>query len=253
MIKKIYQILNPKTLTEEETVKLISQKIGKQIYTGPFAGLKIPEVLISRLKLAEILGLYESCLHLIFSNLANRNIDNVMIIGGHKGYYPAGLSNFLRPKKMYVYEMDDAYYPLIETWTEINQLSPFIMGKEATEELLEHFPDKIDFLLIDCEGAEVNLLQPNKFKWQQKTDVLVEIHHFYNNKILGDIIERFKDTHEINIIYDDIEEDNKIKKILDGLHIRSNYRGHPLHRWIFDENKRKIITSGVFLYLKKKI
>mgnify|MGYP003592381489 CR=1 FL=1 len=159
MIKKILSKLNPKPLSEEKTVEIVSKKIGKQIYTGPFAGLNIPEILIPKMKLAEILGLYEYCLHPIFSFFVNRKIENIMIIGGHKGYYPAGLSNFLRPKKMYVYEMDDAYFPLIETWVEINNLSPFIMGKEATTEILENFNDKIDFLLIDCEGAEMFLLQ----------------------------------------------------------------------------------------------
>lgn len=253
MLKKIFQKLKTKPYSENKTVEIIAQKIGKQIYTGPFAGLKIPEILIPKMKLAEILGLYESCLHPTFSELINRKIENIMIIGGHKGYYSAGLSNFLRPKKMYVYEMDDAYFPLIETWIEKNKLSPYIMGKEATKEILENFQDKIDFLLIDCEGAEMFLLQPDKFQWQKNTDVLVEIHHFYDHKIMGTMIERFRDTHEISVIYDDINEDVKINKILSGLGINGSFRGHPYHRWIFDENKRKIITNGVFLYLKRKI
>ena len=252
MIKKILSKLNPKPLSEEKTVEIVSKKIGKQIYTGPFAGLNIPEILIPKMKLAEILGLYEYCLHPIFSDLANRKIENIMIIGGHKGYYPAGLSNFLRPKKMYVYEMDDAYFPLIETWVEINNLSPFIMGKEATTEILENFNDKIDFLLIDSEGAEMFLLEPEAYKWQKNAYILVEIHHFYNNKIMGTMIERFRDTHEISVIYDDLNEDLKIKNVLSGLGINGSYRSHPSHRWIFDEDKHKIITHGVFLYMKRK-
>jgi hypothetical protein len=252
VIKKILSKLKQKPLSEEKTVEIVSKKIGKQIYTGPFAGLNIPEILIPKMKLAEILGLYESCLHPAISDLVNRKIENIMIIGGHKGYYSAGLSNFLRPKKMYVYEMDDAYLPLIETWIKINNLSPFIMGKEATTEILKNFQDKIDFLLIDCEGAEMFLLQPDSYKWQKKADVLVEIHHFYNNKIMGTIIERFRDTHEISVIYDDLNEDLKIKNILIGLGINGSFRGHPYHRWIINENKNRIITHGVFLYMKRK-
>lgn len=253
MIKKLLHFLKPKSLSEEKTVEIIAQKTGKQIYTGPFAGLKIPEVLLPKMKLAEILGLYESCLHHTFSELVNRKIENIMIIGGHKGYYSAGLSNFLRPKKMYVYEMDEVYFPLIETWIEKNNLAPFIMGKEATTEILENFSDKIDFLLIDCEGAEIFLLQPEKFKWQKNSDILVEIHHFYNNKIMGTIIERFRDTHEISVIYDNINEDQKIKNVIKGLGINGSYRSHPYHRWIFDENNHKIITHGIFLYMKRKL
>lgn len=41
MIKKILSKLKPKPLSEEKTVEIVSKKIGKQIYTGPFAGLNL--------------------------------------------------------------------------------------------------------------------------------------------------------------------------------------------------------------------
>jgi len=252
MIRKIISKLKRKAISEEKTVQQIFSHIGKQVYTGPFAGLKIPPDLVSTMKLSEILGLYESCLHPVISSLISRNIENIMVIGGHKGYYPAGLSNLLRPKNMFVYEMDEIYYPRIESWININQLSPYIMGKEATDDILENFSHPVDFLLIDCEGAEISLLQPERFIWQQNSDILVEIHHFYNHKILGDLISRFKNTHDMQIIYDDINENNKIENVMNGLGVNGSFRSQPYHRWIFDENRHKIITAGIFLYLKKK-
>ncbi|MCU7617831.1 hypothetical protein NZ698_11530 [Chryseobacterium sp. PBS4-4] len=231
---------------------MVLEKIGNQIYTGPFAGLIIPDILKPILKLSETLGLYESVLHRNFSDLINKNIENIMIIGGYKEYYPAGLSNLLRPKNMYVFEMDKNFQPYIEAWISINDLIPYQTFGEAKEEILLNWENKIDFLLIDCEGAEDFLLQPDKFRWQKETDILVEIHHFYDNKILGNLVSRFSDTHHLTIIYDEIAENEKIQNILDGLGIKGTFRGQPTHRWIFDENKNKIITSGIFVYMSLK-
>ncbi|MDF2933120.1 MAG: hypothetical protein K0R36_2451 [Chryseobacterium sp.] len=252
ILTRVKKKLLSKPLSENETTASVLEKTGNQIYTGPFAGLLIPDILKPSLKLSEVLGLYESVLHRSFSQLINKNIENIMVIGGHKGYYPAGLSNLLRPKNMYVFEMDEQFRPLIDSWIEINNLKPYINFPEATEEILLNWQEKIDFLLIDCEGAEDFLLQPQKFHWQSETDILVEIHHFYDNKILGNLISRFKDTHNLSIIYDDIAENEKINNVLTGLAINGTYRGHPTHRWIFDKNKNKIITAGIFLYMSVK-
>jgi hypothetical protein len=252
MLRKIKNKIFPKILSENETVFSVLEKTGNQIYTGPFAGLLIPDILKPILKLSETLGLYESALHRNFSDLVNKNIENIMIIGGHKGYYPAGLSNLLRPKNMYVFEMDKNFQPYIDAWISTNDLMPYQTFGEAKEEILLDWKNKIDFLLIDCEGAEDFLLQPDKFRWQKETDVLVEIHHFYDNKILGNLVSRFKNTHHLTIIYDEIAENEKIQNILDGLGLKGTFRGQPTHRWIFDENKNKIITSGIFVYMSLK-
>lgn len=250
MINYIKKRFFVKNLSETETNQLVLEKIGHQIYTGPFAGLKIPTIVQKEFKLAESLGLYEFALHKVISTLPSRKIDNIMVIGGHKGYYPAGLSNFLRPENMYVFEMDEKFFPLLESWISLNNLKPYKFYQEATAEILEKWIEKIDFLLIDCEGAEDFLLLPDQYPWQKNTDILVEVHHFYDNKIMGNLISRFKNTHQLEIIYDDIVENHIIDTILKELGIKGNYRKQPLHRWIFNENKSKIITSGVFLYMK---
>lgn len=252
ILNKIKEKVFSKSLSESGTTAAVLEKTGNQIYTGPFAGLAIPNILKPNLKLAEALGLYEYVLHNFFSNLINKNIENIMVIGGHKGYYPAGLSNLLRPDNMYVFEMDLNYQPLIDSWIEVNNLKPYQTFGEASEEILLNRDKKIDFLLIDCEGAEDFLLQPQKFHWQKDTHILVEIHHFYNNKILGNLVTRFKETHNLTIIYDDISENQKINNVLEGLGIDGTFRGQPNHRWILDENNNKIITAGIFLYMSVK-
>jgi hypothetical protein len=251
MIKNLLKKALKPNLDEQQTVAAVLKTIGNQIYSGPFAGLKIPNLLLSKLKLAEILGFYEYALHKVFSNLLNQNIENIMVIGGHKGYYPAGLSNLLHPNNLTIFEMDKVFHPMIKSWFTENHLQNYQLLDEATNDILKNWQQPVDFLLIDCEGAEATLLNPKDFIWQKKALILVEIHHFYDNKILGNIIEEFKSTHTFELIYDDIYENEKIENILNGLGLKGSYRSQPWHRWII-ENETKIITAGGFLYLKPK-
>ncbi len=234
--------------TKKEELKTF---FNERVYFGPFSGLKIPENLYSVLSLSEILGLYESCLHPIFEDVLNKNIKNAIIVGGNNGYYTAGLSYLFNPENFYVFEMDERMHFLIESWYKKNDLKkPHILG-EANDENFIEFQDGIDLLLIDCEGAEITLLNPDKFKWQKNTNIILELHPFYVNNLINLISKRFSKTHEIKLIYDDFQEDEKIQKILNGLNLNIEYSKHPTHRWII-ENNNKIYTSGIFMYLKCK-
>lgn len=237
--------------TKKDTKQIIAKYFGNRIYFGPFSGLKIPEKLLNVLTLTEILGFYESCLHFVFSDLLNRKIKNIMIIGGNNGYYAAGLSNLFNPDSLFIYEMVQDLHPKIASWFEINNLSDYKILGEATTEEFKKFEKKIDLLFMDCEGFEKTLLNPNEFNWQKNSDIIVELHPFYKDNLISDFTDKFQSTHSIQIIYDDFDEDNKVNKILEGLKLNINYAQHPSHRWI-NENGNKVYTSGLFLYLKRK-
>ncbi len=240
-----------------QSVKKIDKKedlinlFNERIYFGPFSGLKIPENLYDILSLSEILGLYESCLHPIFGDLLNLNVKKAIIVGGNNGYYSAGISYLINPEDFYVFEMDKNMHALIESWYKKNDLkSPQILG-EANDSNFLNYQDDVDLLLIDCEGAEETLLNPDKFNWQKKTNIILELHPFYVENLIHLISKRFSKTHEIKLIYDDFQEDDKIQKILSGLNLNIEYPKHPTHRWIM-ENDKKVFTSGSFMYLKCK-
>lgn len=229
----------------------LKQLFNDRIYFGPFSGLKIPDNLYDVLSVAEIMGLYESCLHNTFSDLLNRDIKNIILVGGNNGYYTAGLSYIFSPEQYYVYEMDHKMHNLIESWYVKNNMSlPKILG-EADDKNFVNFDADIDLLLIDCEGAEKILLNPEKFLWQKRSDIILELHPFYVDNLIALISKRFSSTHEIQLIYDDFNEDGKINQILKGLNMNVLYPQHPTHRWIMEDGK-KVFTSGSFMYLKRK-
>jgi len=237
--------------SKNHTKEIVAKYFGNRIYFGPFSGLRIPGLVLNALSITEILGFYESCLHFIFSDLLNRKIKSVMIIGGNNGYYAAGLSNLFNPESLVIYEMVQDLHPRIASWFETNNLSEYSILGEATPEEFKRNDKKIDLLFMDCEGFEKILLNPNEFNWQKESDIIVELHPFYKDNLVSDFTDKFQSTHSIQIIYDDFDEDNKVNKILNGLNLNNNYDQHPNHRWI-NENGSKVYTSGLFLYLRRK-
>jgi hypothetical protein len=237
--------------SKKHTKEIVAKYFGKRIYFGPFSGLKIPDVVLNALSITEILGFYESCLHFVFSDLLNRKIKNVIIIGGNNGYYSAGLSNLFNPESLLIYETVADLHPRIASWFEENSLSNYKILGEATPDEFKKIDRKIDFLLMDCEGFEKTLLDPDEFVWQRNSDIIVELHPFYKDNLISDFTQKFHLSHNIQIIYDDFNENIKVNQILEGLKLNINYDQHPSHRWI-NENGNKIYTSGIFLYLKRK-
>jgi hypothetical protein len=229
----------------------IKQYFGDKLYFGPFAGLKIPDQVYKKLSVSEKLGMYESCLHPKFSELLNRNIRNIIVVGGNNGYYSAGLSYLFNPDQLTVYETISTLHPYILSWFDANQLPACNISGEATIAEFKKWDDKIDLVFMDCEGYEIHLLNPESFRWQADADVLVELHPFYVENLIGSIVRRFENTHTAEIIYDDFTEDDKIQKILEVLPSKITYNKHPGHRWI-NQNGQKIYTGGIFLFLKRK-
>lgn len=246
-IEKIRNILFPK----KKVVSDLRKYFGKCIYFGPFSGIEIPDEVYGILTLSEKLGFYESCLHDKLSELLNREIKSIVLIGGNNGYYAAGLTNLFLPQKIEIYETEETFHSKIKSWFDLNKLGNYKIKGEAKVEDLILLDSEIDLLFIDCEGAEEELLNPNQINWQKKADIIVEIHPFYRKKLINKIVDRFKGTHTVEIIYDDFNEDDKISKILKELNLKVNYSKHPTHRWI-DSSGSKLYTCGMFLFLKRK-
>jgi hypothetical protein len=230
---------------------ILVEKVGGRIYFGPFSGLKIPQRLNKVLTVTEILGLYESCLHPKLEYLINCNTKNIILVGGNNGYYSAGLSYIFNPEKICIYETEKVFHEFIDLWFGENKLSKHEILGAATVEEFKKIDSKVDLVFMDCEGYEVELLNPSNFPWQKSAYILLELHPFYVENLLSNLCDRFRDTHEIEIIYDDFNENIKVDTLLKGFNLNIEYNKHPNHRWIEEQNN-KVFTSGIFLFLKRK-
>jgi len=56
------------------------------------------------------------------------------------------------------------------------------------------------FIIMDCEGAEMELLDPEIAPSSRKTRILVELHDFANRAITPILKSRFEDSHDLEFI-----------------------------------------------------
>lgn len=234
-------------------IKKVRDRIGGQIYYGPFATLQIPDALYPHLTIGETIGTYEMCLHDVFNKLITERPQHIMIIGANNGYYCAGLAYTIRPQKLTAFEMVPHLQQLAQEWWKVNDLSPMTMKGEATPAELSNIAEPVDFLLCDCEGAEDELLRPEQYTWQKRSAILVELHDFYKPGLMQRLIERFDITHTAQIIMDDHQESDLNDKILSAVDlsyrlVRFKIANFPNHRWI-PKKGHKALTFGKFLYL----
>lgn len=240
-----------KLISRSTDKKKLLNSIGNRVYSGPFSGLGIPDSIGKLLTVPEILGLYESCMHKYIFKSVNQKLNNIMIIGAHYGYYVTGLNYLCSPEKIFAFELDDYFHPYIKEWSSYNSLPvPYVSGK-ADVQLFESLSEPIDFMICDCEGYEIELLNPARFDWQKECTILVELHPFYRKNLISTIISNFKNYHNIEIFEDDFSENEKLNAICKAFNYNSRIDMQPYHRWISEHN-RKVYTSGIFMYLTPK-
>jgi hypothetical protein len=77
----------------------------------------------------------------------------------------------------------------------------YVRGAATTAELERHLRDPgPHFILCDCEGCELELLDPAMAPGLQTATILVELHDFLDRSITPTILDRFQQTHEIERI-----------------------------------------------------
>jgi hypothetical protein len=74
-------------------------------------------------------------------------------------------------------------------------------------------------VLVDCEGCETAVLDPQAAPVLADCDVLVELHDFIDPEISGIVVPRFDETHDISII-DARDRDDAHAPELDALSAR---------------------------------
>lgn len=180
---------------------------GAVILQGPFAGMKYLPQSSEGGVAPKLLGAYEACLHPFFASLPERGYDAVLNVGCAEGYYAVGCARLLPGTPILAWDIDAQARSLCAAVADLNGVKDQVKigGEFATENLpgiraelkavLGRQPYAL--LVIDCEGAEFDLLDPARadFGW---LDLIVEVHPQQARK-LQMLAERFRETHEIEV------------------------------------------------------
>lgn len=173
------------------------------VFGGPFAGMVLPEYSQLRKWPNIIVGCYEEELHGIISEVISDPPSRVIDIGAGHGYYAVGLALMTSQLRVTAFEMEEHRHTEIEEFAKANGVRQRVelRGKCTPDALREELSTEEEcFIICDCEGYENELLNPAAISGFLKATILCELHDFYTPGLTGTLVERFRQTHSIEII-----------------------------------------------------
>ncbi|CAB4951379.1 unannotated protein [freshwater metagenome] len=173
-------------------------RYGAVVRRGPFEGLQCVE---RSAAIAKLVGSYELEIHDAVGDLVGRRPELVVNIGCGDGYFTCGLARLLPDTEIRGYDTDPPTQALCLEQVALNDLGGNVLvGGECTTEMLAAMPAQGTALVIDCEGAEVDLLNPVAAPSLRTWPILVELHDFNVPGATDTIVGRFSGTHDIELI-----------------------------------------------------
>ena len=192
-------------------VDLVMKRTGGKVQRGPFKGMIIlPEFVWGDGDAAgKLLGLYENELHVALEDVIAWNPDNIVNVGCAEGFYGIGLALRCKPQWVTFIDVDKRALDIAKRNFDINGGKPkgtIDVGFGTWKVFWGDVPgllgksDQRPFVFMDCEGAEEDLLDLVKAPELAKARIIVESHDCIRPGLMVRLIERFRGTHDIEVI-----------------------------------------------------
>jgi len=173
---------------------------------GPFAGMTYVNSATEGALIARLLGVYESELHLHFEAFIAEGLDCVIDVGCAEGYYAVGLARRMPDVTVYAHDILAAARSACAVMAAENGVAErVVIGGEFQPEDFQQFAGRRTLVLVDAEGAEVDILDPARGPALTRMNIIVETHDLYRPDTLATLMERFSPTHSIQKVDQDFK------------------------------------------------
>lgn len=181
--------------------QLLASRIGNKVFAGPFRGMQLIKEAMKWQFSPTLLGTYEWELHETIETLIARAPEKIVNIGCAYGYYTVGLAMRLPESTIYAYDIDPSMREQCQQMAEINGVADrIVIGERFNGEDFERFASDNAFFIIDIEGGEYELVDPEKYPALKRLDMIIEIHDFLYEGLSSVLPERFAASHNTKII-----------------------------------------------------
>jgi hypothetical protein len=173
-----------------------------QAVAGPFRGMRLElSPLSSRHLLGYILGSQELELRPAIDAIVERGYRTILNVGAADGYYAVGLARRSPHARVEAFEALSELHPVIARTAAANGVADRVAIRGAcTASQLRARLDAAEgptLVLMDIEGGEVDLLDPNTVPELAGADILVETHDAFVADATATLLRRFHETHGI--------------------------------------------------------
>lgn len=176
----------------------IAMEGGARIWGGPFAGMDYVAKATEGALIARLLGVYESELHPHLAAFAADGLDCVIDVGCAEGYYAVGLARTMPDVAVHAYDINPKAREACADLAARNGVAERVtVGSEFKADGFEAFAGRRVLVMIDIEGAEVDLLRPDLSPSLAGMSLIVETHDGIRPGALAAVRDRFAPTHDI--------------------------------------------------------
>lgn len=102
--------------------------------------------------------------------------------------------------KVLAFEVEESYKKQLEETRSFNNIENIKQHGLLTPEEINHHVSGRTLVLCDIEGGEKALLDPSKASKLLECDIIIECHDFLDNSIIDTLLNRFYNTHTIEIV-----------------------------------------------------
>lgn len=181
----------------------IAKQSGKIVRNGPFKGMEFLAAATEGCTAPKLLGCYESELHPHIKGAIRRGYDRVINIGAAEGYYAVGMALRLPEAEIRAYDTDEKAQAACRKLAERNGVAGRVKtGGEFRGADFDALAEEggRTLVLCDIEGAERDLLDPERFPGLKRLDIVVELHDALDRGISKAVTARFMDSHETVVV-----------------------------------------------------
>jgi len=223
-------------------VRKFIDEFGSVVQAGPFGGMEI----LAEYSwgdghlLPKLLGSYESELHKWISKVLKRGYRTVLDVGCAEGYYTVGLARASPKARVIGSDISSEARRICRDNADRNGVSDRVelagyVGPESMAEMLS--AEGPSFVLLDCEGAEVDLLLPELIARMRNTDILIECHDFLDRGLTNTLYRRLLPTHSIERVDEGPRDPSQFSFLnsfsgFERMVAVCEFRREPMH-WLF--------------------
>jgi hypothetical protein len=176
---------------------------GTVVMEGPLQGLDFLPQSAEGCHIAKLLGCYEQPLQPFIESAIKSDYATVLNIGCAEGYYAVGMARRMPKTRVMAYDLNPKAQEVCGALAQKNGVEDrvSIAGLFEPEDFAA-YADQHVLLMCDIEGAERDLLDPERSPALKGMDMIVESHECLTAGITQTLIDRFKPTHAITLVQD---------------------------------------------------
>ncbi len=181
-------------------------KIGcpQHILSGLFTGMAYAPIAHGSPLMPKLLGTYENEINVFVSEAIADCPDIVVDIGSAEGYYAVGLAVALVNATIYAFDINPlANHHLLHNARRNGVRGRVNVGQDCDSNALQSIlmNSARPLVISDCEGYELDILDPSKVPLLTRCRMIVEVHEQQSGMSAKELLfHRFQNTHSIDTV-----------------------------------------------------